>query len=51
MISAMIYVPGLPVEFPVVLMARVLGPEIVKCPFTRRARVPKQSEVYNMVRN
>jgi hypothetical protein len=26
--------------------ARVLGPEMVKRPFKRRARVPKQSEVY-----
>src|SRR5438034_5561892 len=29
--------------------ARVLGPEMVKRPFTRRPRVPKQSEVYALI--
>ena len=29
--------------------ARILGPEMVKRPFTRRARIPKQSEVYVLI--
>jgi hypothetical protein len=31
--------------------ARILGPEMVKRPFKRRARVPKQSEVYSLARD
>jgi hypothetical protein len=31
--------------------AGILGPEMMKSPFTRRARIPKESEIYSLAKN